>query len=57
MAAVRAGADSDVEVASLNRENFTKLISESKPTKEEIDRIAQQRLRDSLNRAKEKDNA
>jgi ABC-type multidrug transport system ATPase subunit len=57
MATVRAGADIDVEVASLDREHFIRLISESQPTKEEIDRTAQQRLRESLNHAKETDSA
>ncbi|MFC2016169.1 ATP-binding cassette domain-containing protein [Chloroflexota bacterium] len=57
MATVRASADSDVEVASLDRENFTKLITESGATKKEIDRIAQQRLKKSLDLNKEMDNA
>ncbi|MFC2056233.1 ATP-binding cassette domain-containing protein [Chloroflexota bacterium] len=48
MATVRASADSDVEVASLDRENFTKLITESGATKKEIDRVAQQRLKENL---------
>jgi ABC-type lipoprotein export system ATPase subunit len=48
MATVRAGADSDVEVASLDRDNFNRLIRESEDTKEEIDRVAQERLRERL---------
>ena len=48
MATVRAAADSDVEVASLDRENFTKLITESGATRKEIDRVAQQRLKKNL---------
>lgn len=57
MATVRAGADSDVEVASLDRESFTRLIAESEATKKEIGRIAQERLKESLDLAKETDNA
>jgi ABC-type lipoprotein export system ATPase subunit len=57
MATVRAAANSDVEVAALDRDNFTKLIAESQATKKEIDRVAQQRLRESLELTKETDNA
>ena len=57
MATVRAAADSDVEVASLDRKSFTELISESTATKEEIHRIAQERLKESLDLTKETDNA
>ncbi|MFC1966211.1 ATP-binding cassette domain-containing protein [Chloroflexota bacterium] len=57
MATVRAAADTDVEVASLDRESFTKLISESEATKKEIDRIAQERLKESLDITRETDNA
>ncbi|MFC1954390.1 ATP-binding cassette domain-containing protein [Chloroflexota bacterium] len=45
-ATVRASADSEVEVASLDRENFTKLITESGATRKEIDRVAQGRLKE-----------
>ena len=57
MATVRAAPDSDVEVAALDREDFNKLIGESKPTKKQIDRVAQERLRESLDLTKETDNA
>ncbi len=53
MATVRAAPDVDVEVAALDREDFNKLISESKPTKKQIDRVAQERLRESLDLTKE----
>jgi len=56
MATVRAAADSDVEVAALDRENFTKLMAKSAATKKEIDRIAQERLKESLDLTKETDN-
>ena len=56
MATVRAAADSDVEVAALDRENFTKLMAQSAATKKEIDRIAQERLKESLDLTKETDN-
>ena len=56
MATVRAAADSDVEVAALDRESFTRLITESGATKKEIDRVAQQRLKESQDLSKEIDN-
>jgi len=57
MTTVRAAANSDVEVAALDRENFTKLIADSQATKKEIDRVAQQRIRESLDPTKGTDNA
>jgi ABC-type lipoprotein export system ATPase subunit len=57
MATVRAAAGSDVEVAALDRENFTNLIAESQATKKEIDLVVQRRLKESLDLAKETDNA
>ena len=57
MATVRAAADRDVEVASLDRENFVKLTSDSETTKEEIDRVAQERLEESPDLTQETDNA
>jgi len=43
-ATVRAAADSEVEVASLDRDDFTKLISESGAIRNEIDRVVQKRI-------------
>lgn len=57
MATVRAAAGSDVEVAALERESFTRLITESGATKEEIDRVAHERLRKSLDITRGRDNA
>jgi len=57
MTTVRAAANSDVEVAALDRESFTKLIADSQATKKEIDRVAQQRIRESLDLTKGTDNA
>ena len=57
MATVRASLDGDVEVAALDREDFNKLISESEPTKKQINRVAQERLKASLGLTKETDNA
>jgi ABC-type multidrug transport system ATPase subunit len=57
MVTVRAGAESDVEVAALGREDFTRLIAESKDTKKEIDRVAQERLKERLDLTKETDSA
>jgi len=54
MATVRAAADSDVEVVSLDRESFNKLITESEATKKELDRVAQERLKESLDLNKER---
>ncbi len=50
---VRAGIDSDVQVAALDRESFNNLMNESEPTKKEIDRVAQERLKESLDLTKE----
>ncbi|MFC1870068.1 ATP-binding cassette domain-containing protein [Chloroflexota bacterium] len=57
MANVRAAHDADVEVASLDRESFRKLLAESEPTKKEVDRVAQKRLRESLDFGKGTGNA
>ncbi|MFC2046733.1 ATP-binding cassette domain-containing protein [Chloroflexota bacterium] len=54
---VRAAADRDVEVASLDRENFVNLISESEATKKEIDRVARERIKESLDLTQETGNA
>jgi len=56
-ATVRAAPNIDVEVAALDRENFTKLMADSQETKKEIDRVAQQRMRESLALTRGKDNA
>jgi ABC-type lipoprotein export system ATPase subunit len=56
-ATIRAAANSDVEVAALDRENFTRLIAESRATKKQIDRVAQQRLEEGVDLTREKDNA
>jgi ABC-type multidrug transport system ATPase subunit len=57
IATVRAAADRDVEVASLDHDSFNKLITESEATKKQIDRVAQQRLKKSLDITQGKDNA
>jgi ABC-type lipoprotein export system ATPase subunit len=57
MTTVRAAANNDVEVAALDRENFAKLIADSQATKKEINRVAQQRIRESLDLTKGTDNA
>ncbi|MEE8413376.1 MAG: ATP-binding cassette domain-containing protein [Dehalococcoidales bacterium] len=54
---VRAAAGSDVEVSSLDRENFTRLITESEATRKEIDRVTQERLKARLDIIQEADNA
>ena len=54
MATIRAAANSDVEVASLDRENFTRLITESKATRTEIDRVAQERYQESQDLTEER---
>ncbi len=53
MATVCAAADCDVEVLCLDHENFKKLIAESGATKKEIERVAQKRLKESLDFTKE----
>ncbi|MEE8472452.1 MAG: ATP-binding cassette domain-containing protein [Dehalococcoidia bacterium] len=57
MTTVRAGLDADVEVASLEGKDFARLIGESEPTKREIDRVAQARLRETRELTSETDNA
>ena len=47
MATIRAALDTGVEVAALDGETFTSLIAESEPTKEEVDRVAQDRIREN----------
>jgi ABC-type lipoprotein export system ATPase subunit len=48
MTTVRSAADTDVELAALDRQHFNQLIAESKATGEAIDRIARERLRENL---------
>ncbi len=57
MATIRAAPDEEVEVAALDREDFNKLISESEPTKKQLDSSAEERLRESLEVTREGDNA
>jgi ABC-type lipoprotein export system ATPase subunit len=57
MHTVRAAANSDVEVAALGREDFTKLMADSQATKREIDRVARQRIRGNLDLTGGRDNA
>ena len=57
MTTVCAAADGDIEVASLDREDFRRLIAESEATKKEIDHIAQERFKESLDLTRETDNA
>jgi ABC-type lipoprotein export system ATPase subunit len=47
MATVRAAVDTGVEVAVLNRETFTDLIAESESTREEINHVARERIREN----------
>ncbi|MEE9198959.1 MAG: ATP-binding cassette domain-containing protein [Dehalococcoidia bacterium] len=56
MATVRAAAGSDVEVASLDRKSFTRLMAESEPTRKQIDRTAheaRERFKKSLDHTPE----
>jgi ABC-type lipoprotein export system ATPase subunit len=57
MATVRGAPHNDVELAALDRDNFSKLIADSQATKKEIDRVAKQRLQESLEITKETDSA
>jgi ABC-type lipoprotein export system ATPase subunit len=47
IATIRAAPDTGVEVAILDHETFNSLIVESKPTKEEIVHVAQERIREN----------
>jgi ABC-type lipoprotein export system ATPase subunit len=49
IATIRADPETGVEVTSLDREIFNSLISESKPTREAIDQVAQQRIAENIN--------
>jgi len=44
MATIRAASDAAVQVGALDRETFIGLIAESKPTKEQIGQVAQERI-------------
>ena len=44
IATIRAGLDSGVELAALDREAFEKLVAESGPTREEFSRLARARM-------------
>jgi ABC-type lipoprotein export system ATPase subunit len=44
-ASVRAAPGEDVEVATLDREDFERLIAESQATRDELDRVVQERAR------------
>ncbi len=52
VATVRADLDTGVEVATFDRATFAKLLAESAPLREEIDRIMQERLRETVNEGK-----
>ncbi len=48
IATIRAARDVGVEVAALDREAFIKLLAESEPTRAEIERIVQERIRENI---------
>ena len=47
IATVRAPLDQDVEVVTLDRDSFKRLITESEPTRKEISAVAEQRLKEN----------
>jgi len=47
IATIRAPLDQDVEVATLDRDSFNRLITESEPTRKEISAVAEQRLKEN----------
>ena len=47
VATVRAPLDQAVEVATLDKDSFTRLINESEPTRQEICAVAEQRLKEN----------
>jgi ABC-type lipoprotein export system ATPase subunit len=56
-ATVRAATDCDVELATLDGNTFTQLMTDSESTKTEIQLVAKKRQRESMNRRREIDNA
>ena len=48
VATVRAGHESGVEVAALDRETFSQLVAESKAAEEAIQRVADERMQENL---------
>jgi CRP-like cAMP-binding protein len=56
-ATVRAAPDCDVELATLDGGTFAQLMADSESTRREIQLVARRRLRKSLDRKREMDNA
>ena len=48
IATIRAPINQTIEVATLNKDSFTKLITESEPTTREIRAVAEQRLKENV---------
>ena len=57
IATIRAAPYTGVEVAALDQATFTSLIAESEPTREEIDRVVQERIRENIAGRKKAGNA
>jgi CRP-like cAMP-binding protein len=49
MATIRAALDTGVQVAVLDRQTFDSLMTESTPTREALDRVAEARIAENLN--------
>jgi ABC-type lipoprotein export system ATPase subunit len=57
IATIRAAHDTEVEVATLDRETFDRLMAESEPTRTELDRVAHERMAQNKANRKTADHA
>jgi ABC-type lipoprotein export system ATPase subunit len=57
IATIRAGLESGVELAALDREAFEKLVAESGPTREELSRLARARMVENTASRRRRSNA
>jgi len=57
IATIRAGLESGVELAALDREAFEKLVAESGPTREELSRLARARMAENTASRRRRRNA
>jgi sulfate-transporting ATPase len=49
IASIRADLESGVEVATLDRDTFNGLMSESEPTRQAVEQLAEQRIAENVN--------
>jgi energy-coupling factor transporter ATP-binding protein EcfA2 len=56
IATIRAGLESGVDLAALDKETFVKLVAESGPTRQELDRLVRQRIAENTASRRRKGN-